>query len=386
MDMNSRLWSDSNSRKRKSESDKSPMRKNSRKENHCGSNGTIMKSFGEISSRASEMAPRKMIEVDHDINTCDRQSNQSDAYPLDDGLSDNDIVQFLTDPSCAVLETHIPPTSVLGWDHESRSAAEYDPSLKYSPPEAQEVDIDAPEIGISSLSNQTNGSQDLLDEDVDWDAVLVGTKTAQRCSSTTLYHEIGVSQQPNPDVAAESVPVDYSPRIQELRPSAAFVRAPFPEKIRDRPSVPGMSSDTVLRTCFRIGVMVSQTLHCYNHQQDVIFELYARVTYSSRETSARKQHFQFVDLSKDQQPYPAATLTNWRIGSQLDKDSSIFLDTSSGPRPCRCMCKPVKEPKAAIGWTYTVLTIGEVSWEQIHWAEYLFNGDSQEPAIETAAE
>lgn len=277
----------------------------------------------------------------HNTTTSDYLSDSSNAYPLDDDIAYDDIIQLLMDTPGSVEENHIPPSSLQGWDHESRSAAEYDPSLKYSPPDLEETETNATNLVQAQSNWQTEASEDLLDEDVDWDTVLVNMDTIQKSSSVDPDPELNFPTRRNMDMCAKKQDNSGS-YVNEVGHLTAFVRPPFPEKVRDRSSVPGMSSHTLLRTCFRIGVMISQTAYCFNHKQDVVFEIYARVTYSSRETLARKQHFQFVDLYKDQQPYPAATLVNWRMGSQIDKDSSAFLDTSGGPRLCWCMCKPMK--------------------------------------------
>ncbi|KAI0469067.1 hypothetical protein F4859DRAFT_488452 [Xylaria cf. heliscus] len=313
--------------------------------------------------------------------TIDRWSDLSDAYPLDDDIADDDIIQLVANTKDSVEEHHIPPSSIQGWDHESRSAAEYDPNLKYSPPNPEEAGTSTAQVEQVHSNWQVEASEDLLDEDVDWDTVLVTMDTMQKDSSVSRYPELETPKRRDQSMCVKKHN-DCSSYLNEAEPLTVFVRPPFPEKVRDRPFVPGMSSNTLLRTCFRIGAMISQTAYCFNHTQDVLFELYARVTYSSRETLARKQHFQFVDLYKDQQPYPAATLANWRIGSQLDKDSSVFLDTSGGPRLCWCMCKPMKDSKAAIGWTYTVLKIREVDHEQINWARRIICGDPEENAAE----
>ncbi|KAI0553800.1 hypothetical protein F4679DRAFT_528135 [Xylaria curta] len=316
----------------------------------------------------------------HNTATTNYSTKSSDAYPLDDGIVDDDIVQLFVETSGSVEENHIPPSSIQGWDHESRSAAEYDPSLKYSPPGSEETETHTAKLEQIHSSWQTEASEDLLDEDVDWNAVMVNVDTIQRDSSIAPYPKPSTSEHRN---ACTRKARDLKSHSNEVRPLTAFVRPPFPDKVRDRPSVPGMSSDTLLRTCFRIDMMIKQTAHCHNHKQDVVFELYARVTYSSRETLARKQHFQFVDLYEDQEPYPAAVLSNWRMGSQLDKDSSAFLDTSSGPRVCWCMCKPMRDSKAAIGWIYKVLNIREIDREQLHWAKRIMCAESKEPSPKT---
>ncbi|KAI1129392.1 hypothetical protein F5Y10DRAFT_291134 [Nemania abortiva] len=324
------------------------------------------------------------VDATHNVDASDEQSDSSDSYPLDDGIIDDDILQLLPSASGFVQETHIPPSSVRGWDHESRSATEYDSTLKYTPPDPQEADTDAACMGSVSTNWQGDNSEDLLDEEVDWNAVMANVNAIQEDSSVDLQPEVEAFECGDTELCSKGPSVD-DPHSDKPRSSTAFVRPAFPDKVRDRALVPGMSSNTVLRTCFRIGVLISQTACCFNHQQDVIFELYARVTYSSRETLARKQHFQFVDLCKDQQPYPAATFSNWRVGSQQDYDSAAFLDTSGGPRLCRCVCKPIRDLKAAIGWTYIVLSIKEVDWEQIQWAKRIICGESEEAPAEIAA-
>ncbi|KAI0421513.1 hypothetical protein F5X98DRAFT_370645 [Xylaria grammica] len=314
----------------------------------------------------------------HNTVASDEQIKLGHEY-LDEDVTDEDMAQLLAEPPESIKENHMPPSSVQGWDYESRSAAEYDPTLKRSSPlNSQEIDARATNIAGNWQA------EDLLDDDVDWNAVLANPNAIQEPSLADSLPKTEISKYVNVGTHTKR-PGGARPHSDEAEPFAAFIRPSFPEKIRDRPSVPGMSSDTLLRACFRTGAMISQTVYSFSHQQDVLFELYARVTYSSREALSRKQHFQFVDLFKDQQPYPAATLTNWRIDSQLDKDSATFLDTSGGPRLCWCVCKPVRDLKAAIGWTYAVLKIKEVNWEQILWAKRMICGDSDGLPTKTAA-
>ncbi|KAJ8129585.1 hypothetical protein O1611_g4049 [Lasiodiplodia mahajangana] len=295
------------------------------KSNNAFPSSSIVESSSPITLGGSKLAT---LETD----AINRQSDSSDSYPLEDGIVDDDILQLLTDTPGFIQETHIPPSSVRGWDHESRSATDYDPGLKYTPPDPQGDDADTSGMGHASANRQAEDSEGLLDEDVDWNVVLANVNSIRQDAPVNSNLEPESSKCEDTDMHSKG---PSEPHSYNATSFTTWVRPPFPEKVRDRPSVPSMSSDTVLRTCFRIGVLISQTACCFNHKQDVVFELYARVTYSSRETLARKQHFQFVDLCKDQHPYPAATLTNWRVGSQLDQNSSAFLDISGGPRLCR---------------------------------------------------
>ncbi len=134
----------------------------------------------------------------------------------------------------------------------------------------------------------------------------------------------------------------------------------------------------MLRTCFRTGVMINQAARCFDSQQDVVFELYARVTYSNRASLERRQHFQFLDLFKDLRPCPSGALVNWRVGSQLDRQSSAFLSMSNGPKLCRCICKPIKDPIIPNGLYFAILSISETSWKQIEWRKMVVCGSSDE--------
>ncbi|KAI1416547.1 hypothetical protein F5Y13DRAFT_154198 [Hypoxylon sp. FL1857] len=303
-----------------------------------------------------------------------------DEYPLGDGLMEEDIACLLDKAMNDVQETHMPPSSVtLAWDHDSRSAVEYDPTLKYSSPlSSSGKPKDSQSTDVAEKPNDTE--YDLLDEDVDWNAVYAMASTVPKDPSTTGLQ--GIARPSLGDgVTYMGKPVEHSPRIKDdAMPLNPFVRPPFPEKARDRSVIPGLSSNTVLRTCFRTGEMINQAANCLNHRQDVVFELFARVTYSSRESLQRRQHFQFVDLFKDQRPYPAGVLSDWRVGSQLDRQSSVFLSTSSEPRICRCVCKPIRDPKIAIRFSLVILAIREIDWMQVRWAKKIVGGGSDDAA------
>ncbi|KAI1260145.1 hypothetical protein F5Y18DRAFT_406402 [Xylariaceae sp. FL1019] len=315
---------------------------------------------------------------------CDGSPQSDDEYPLGCDIEEEDMINLLAVPQGAVYETHAPPSSVQqDWDHESRSDVQFDPNLQYSSPLPSSETSNEGQAPSTIATGQCLATNDesLLDEEVDWHAVYDVADSIEKRSSSSIYSQPGkralmagrtATSRSNPMIVDSTVSADTG------MPLSSFVRPPFPDRVRDRPFVPGASATTLLRTCFRIGVMISQTAWSHNHRQDVVFELYARVTYSNRETMSRKQHFQLVDLFKDQQPYPAATLANWKSGTQLEHDSAVFLDTHTGPRLCWCICKPLRDTNAAIGWTYTVLRIKETTWEQIEWAKRVVGDQSLE--------
>ncbi|KAI0120496.1 hypothetical protein F4776DRAFT_632811 [Hypoxylon sp. NC0597] len=335
-------------------------------------NGKLCQNASDADELAKE--PVESINLSSSVNI-----NLEDEYPLDDDLMEEDIACLLDTAMNNVRETHIPPSSVtLAWDHDSRSAAEYDPTLQYSSP------LSLGKTGVSqsvSVPEKLNDRQDdLLDEEVDWNAIYAMVSIAPKNPSST-GHQGMVRPSLGDGIAYIEKPIAHNPSIRDdTTPLKPFVRPPFPAKVRDRSIIPGVSSDTMLRTCFRIGEMINQAAHCLNHRQEVVFELFARVTYSSRESLQRRQHFQFIDLFKDQRPYPAGILSDWRVGSQLDRQSSTFLGTSSEPRMCRCVCRPMRDPKITIGFNLMVLAIREIDWMQIRWTKKIVCGGSDDAA------
>ncbi|KAI0888007.1 uncharacterized protein GGS22DRAFT_154797 [Annulohypoxylon maeteangense] len=328
------------------------------------------KSVADSANNSDVMGNHRLTVSSSNIGGC---TDFRDEYPLDDGLVEEDMTCLLDTALGNVQETHIPPSSVTqAWDRDSRSAVEYDPTLQHSSPFSSSERAKGSQP-MSVTGGLHNGEEDLLDDDVDWNTVYAITNTIPKDLSDVGPQDAVRPSPPGKTTHMEK-PIEKTLRINERMPMKPFVRPAFPEKIRDRSTVSGLSSDIVLRTCFRIGEMVNQAAHCLGHRQEAVFELYARVNYSNRESLQRRQHFQFIDLFKDQLPYPAGVLTNWRVGSQLDRLSSAFLNVSAEPKICRCVCKPIRDPKTAIGLSLVVLAIGESDWTQIEWAKQIVCG------------
>ncbi|KAI5866254.1 hypothetical protein GGS23DRAFT_377298 [Durotheca rogersii] len=313
----------------------------------------------------------------------DAITDWKDEYPVD-GLMEEEMACLLDTALNSVWEAQVPPSSVTkDWDRDSRSATEYDATLQHSSPPICSEKPKATQgglQGVGRVEEPGDVEDDLLDEGVDWNAVYAAVSTipdnasavncrdAPRSSSVDQISPVHNSGEVRPGVGDET----------RLRP---FVRPPFPEKVRDGSAILGLSSNTVLRTCFRVGEMINQSVRCLTRQHDAVFELFARVTYSNRENLERRQHFQFVDLFKDQRPYPAGILTGWRVGGRLDRQSAAFLPVKAEPRICRCLCRPKRDPKAATGLILTIISIREADWTQIRWAKKLVCGDPDGTAM-----
>lgn len=151
----------------------------------------------------------------------------------------------------------------------------------------------------------------------------------------------------------------------EKRPP--IVRARFPSKVLDRSLVIGLSSDKMLRTCFRIGEAINVGRDAVKNNKDIIIELYARIMTSSRDHS--KQRMILCDLFHTKQPYLSAEYPSiiWRSTELHNIDSARLL---KGNRMCRCMGKMKREEKNHI---LDVMNIWECTLEDIEWVEGIVN-------------
>ncbi|KAI4604140.1 hypothetical protein KJ359_000268 [Pestalotiopsis sp. 9143b] len=299
--------------------------------------------------------------LDHEEDHTVRR-HEIDEYGFDDGLEQDmlqisDIINFNDGDQ-------LPPSSVMqDWDRDSRSREEYDPTLQHSSRQP------SPEVENAGQTGETSDpdpeATDFLDNDVDWDAVYSIVKDLPRDPSLVGSGKMRQSMLPRSTHPGSATSSDSPQAIEAaLQP---FTRPPFPDRVNDEPSIPGASDNTVLRTCFRIGHMISLA------SQDAVFDFFARVMYSARETLAIKQHFQFMDLFKDQHHYPSGTLTGWRVGGLMDRESYVFISTRQ-PKLCRCLGKLKRDQKASSGWFIEIMAIRQVTWEDIESAKTAISG------------
>ncbi|KAF2860560.1 hypothetical protein K470DRAFT_216794 [Piedraia hortae CBS 480.64] len=143
--------------------------------------------------------------------------------------------------------------------------------------------------------------------------------------------------------------------LEEAAQHKPIVRKPFPTPIQNRSPISGASSQSLLRTCFRIGEAINAASRAAKSQQNIILETYARVTHSFRDE--RTQHFEFKDLYHDRPPYVTGTYRLWNHSKQWAKESAVFLGSKG--LLCRAMAR-MREDR-----TLEVLRINQVSWEDI---------------------
>ncbi|KAK4454065.1 hypothetical protein QBC34DRAFT_434261 [Podospora aff. communis PSN243] len=272
---------------------------------------------------------------------------EEDNYSI--GASDEEELAKLVD-SVSANPTHPPLSVIRSMDSGTSHEPVFDPNLPGSPPIKTE--------NRPTTANPEAEEEDLLDAEVDWDMIIE--------LLPSLPHDPSLSMSPR-EAVPRYLPTPEVQTSQSIPQRKPFVRSPFPTPLRDKSPVTGLSRSSILRTCFRIGQILNETKKCFDSHQDVVFELYARVTYSSREKMARVQHFQFMDLCNDHPPYLTGKLNGWKTGSLVDEHSLAFLGSGEGQKAklCRCICKPVKEKKRDLGWSFSVLAIRQVDWEEI---------------------
>ena len=158
-------------------------------------------------------------------------------------------------------------------------------------------------------------------------------------------------------------------RVESNGDVPPFVRPPFPNPIRDRSPILGLTNRTVLRICFRIGEGLNAAAVASRTNVDAIVELYARIVSSSREASGGyKQHFQFGDLFTDKPPYLSGLYTLWKGAGLWDNDSKELVGEQGRGKMVRVLGRiKKKEPQHEQGPAVEmiVLSIWEVDWEDI---------------------
>lgn len=249
-----------------------------------------------------------------------------------------------------------PPLSVIrDFDTGSRDGTHFDRNLQHS----------SPATSPTKSLGTSHEHMDLLDEDVDWDAVMSIADSSSNMALTS-------HSKPNVEQTARTAVQDHS-----ISRPAPFVRPPLPPGVHDRPVIAGMSSRMVIRVCFRIGELLNLNVKCQQSGQLATFELFARVNYSSRENLTKTQHFQFKDLFTDRQPYPKGTWTGWRPNSAEDRRAQAFLGSTD--KMCRVICRTKKHTQAApIGWVLDIRSIRETTWDEMLWVRRIMARDDPE--------
>ena len=155
-------------------------------------------------------------------------------------------------------------------------------------------------------------------------------------------------------------PTDF--QRSEDNPLPPFARPAFPTRVPDGSPVPGVTADTVLRTCFRIGEALRAGATCDGTGQDAVVELFARVKSSSREDGTTKQHFELADLFHDRPPFVSGVLDEHRASRLQATESAQLLGHDAQGRMVRCLGRLKRGPH---GWCITMINIRATHWAEI---------------------
>ena len=315
-----------------------------------------------------------------------------DEFPMDE--EDEKEMLKLTRLGGATKESFAPPESIEQAFNDLADGEVYHSHLQFSPPKSQAPGASPSKVTRDQHTDKTRTSQpsgfgkDSLPsgEEEEWSFNQSNerretentsdrfrnpsTATTTRAKSLqVLPSPAGRSGADHPNTRTPSQKTtDASWSIiddcHEYEPMQPFARPDFPGLVLDRSPVVGLSSQTYLRTCFRIGEMYKEGIRRASLGQDAVIELFCRVTFSSRELGSTKQHFQFSDLWHDRPPYSNGLLANYKTTELANSESKAFLDDSG--TMARCLGRFNRDLKNST-WLLHIINIRETDWEEIRW-------------------
>lgn len=303
----------------------------------------------------------------------------------------------LANPSPEPAHTLVQSNALHGWQDQDQS--QEDVADEFFDDVFDSMDLDEAAFQIdpdASFPNATNVADSSATTCAN-DAALLSTPILSDDFSSSVHcDEILIDL--DDDLAGETLPVCTSPDSGYVQgPSTKFispvtreteapiwdqaritshatdrkpiVRSVFPDPVRDRSPVIGLSSKLMLRSCFRVGEAISQAGKAMKQGQNLLFELYARVLSSERD--AAKQHFVFSDVFHHRPPYLKGEYDAaiWKNVELFNYDSGRFLPDA---KMCRCVGKIKRNDKDKT-WVMIVHNIWEATWEDIDWVEGIVN-------------
>ncbi|KAK8919568.1 hypothetical protein VCV18_008394 [Metarhizium anisopliae] len=198
-----------------------------------------------------------------------------------DGIDDA-ALQTLLEESTGEIVGENPPSSVVrAFDIESRSAEDYDPDLQFSSPQTSDS---SGTIGSCASIQST--------DTVDWEGIRQQASRSQQAASRASYFE----QTPDPG-ATPKPSKGLSPQSSGLMPQATWTAVAV-----------NMRMFNPSRTCFRLTEITESKAAMMQRQPHAVYNVFARVLYSSRENFFRRQYFQLRDLLSESPPYLTGAL------------------------------------------------------------------------------
>jgi hypothetical protein len=211
-----------------------------------------------------------------------------------------------------------------------------------------------------------------------------------------VFKHVGGLKTSSMDLLRESTKSHEESEKAVIPVPTPIIRPRFPESIRNRSVMLGICPDTSLRVCFRVGEAINVGTLALRNGIDVVIELYARVTHSSRPltidilikdsspTRSRSpilktrftknrlsQEFVLHDLFHPRPPHLVGTFDLWYGSDVWDDDAKVFL-TENGclesQNLCRCVGRikrEIDEESKTYSLTFIILHIRQTVWSEI---------------------
>lgn len=286
-----------------------------------------------------------------------RLQSTDDEYCMDD-TDEAELADLAEQDNPVIIETHSPPSNWTESDVRSRDREVYDEKLNYSSPSNKHDDNI-----INGNQLRVHPSVESLTEPEDWSFLNHNPSVPENIESLrnkTLPAAFPMTPGPSGSRSANDDSHEYIP----LTP---FARSPFPEKVCGGSLIPGLTTRTILRTCFRIGECIRAGSLCNRLNQDAIVELFCRVTFSSREDGTHKQIFQFADIFHNSPPFVSGILANYRMWALQERESrELLAENREEPGMVRCLGR-LKAQVGGNGWILHLDNIRRSDWEEVRW-------------------
>ncbi|KAF7890985.1 uncharacterized protein EAF02_001310 [Botrytis sinoallii] len=311
-------------------------------------------------------------------------ADEVDDFPMDTDLEEELFRLAGTSQFQGVVESFEPPSSLtLPRDGDDTDREVYDDNLQFSSPTPREPYSNGIAL-VKSTDKSSPSKPPATQEDADWRFI---TSTALRSVKAPVIQSSEALIQPlkNRRLEKLSTPVQsiqtniskmWLDDSDDYLPLTPFARPKFPQIVQDRCPINGLSSQTILRVCFRIGEMLKEGGRCNALGQDAIIELFARVNFSSREPGTTKQHFQFSDLFHDRPPFAKGILANFKTSGLAESESRIFIESSESLM-ARCLGRVKKDVKNG-SWLLHIINVRVTDWEEIRWTKRIVCGEREE--------
>ncbi|KAB8294278.1 hypothetical protein EYC80_009704 [Monilinia laxa] len=307
---------------------------------------------------------------------------EDDDFPIDAELEEEMLRLAEANRNQDVVESFVPPSGVrLPSDGNDTDREVYDNTLQFSSPTSPKSNTSGITC-VQSTDVYSPSKPPPTNEEIDWGYI---TSTAMvsaqdQISKPPEMHNPPVKSAPSAKLnqTTSTIVRDWLDDSHEYLSLVPFARPKFPSLVQDRCPVNGVSAQTILRVCFRIGEMLKEGGRCNALGQDAIIELYARVNFSSRESGTTKQHFQFSDLFHDRPPFAKGILSNFKTTGLAESESKVFIE-SSETLMARCLGRVKKDVKNG-AWLLHIINIRMTDWEEIRWTKRIICGENKENA------